>query len=367
MLELKGIIRKLEFAVIIAVILFSCFFAGCVDSSGNGNNIGVDDSVNCNETFVSQERINDSPEGSHAEYMNLSQNFTLPDKTKSLIKALFPKIMVGTIQNPKYISSAVVPDKKYLYYSNVDSTDDMSYEIEFDPNTYDIIFCSLMYSQKSKKAEKKISFDDAKKISSDFLKVLVSNSSENYLDGYLNSSVYINYFNTESNDNSTACGVDLTYNRVINGVSCFESTIQIEVDSVTGDVISFYEYWPDLSEYKFSSPNPDYSLEYSQGLAESTINEKYPGEVKSYGYKSVNGSSDDIKPLWFDDEILLKYEKDKPIDLVWVFYLIPDLNAGYSCGQNQYLEEISAHTGEIYALYYNDIHIYFGDKYWSNY
>ncbi|MBP2133949.1 hypothetical protein J2128_001915 [Methanomicrobium sp. W14] len=347
--------------ILLFTILELILCSGCVNSSGNGNNISVDDSVNCNETFVSQERVNDSPEGSHAEYMNLSQNFTLPDKTMELIKTLFPQIISETIQNPEYVSSDIVPGKIYLCYDNVMSVDGSRYDIEFDPETYDITYCGIVSAIKYKKAEKNVSFDGAKEIASDFLKVLVSNSSENYLEGYLNSSVYEYYTDAQRND--TACGIGLTYTRVIRGVRCFESSIQMEVDSITGNVVIFYEYWPDLANYEFSSSNPDYSLAYAKELSESTINEKYPAQIKSYEYKPFHGGSNEIEPLWYDDELPLKYEKGKPIDLVWVFYLKVNSNPGYKSENSWNVDEISAHSGEIYNLFYKDIKIFDGEKY----
>ncbi|MBP2134607.1 hypothetical protein J2128_002583 [Methanomicrobium sp. W14] len=346
---------------ILSLIAVFCFFEGCMNYVHNESCVNLSNTLD--ETGISDSQVlaNHSGENIPEGGNNLSDNATVTGKTKKLISALFPQIIPETIKDPEYVPGSIVPGKKYLNYDNVMSTDGDVYEITLDPDTYDLVFCGIVSATKYKKAEKKVSFDDAKEIASNFLKILVSNSSENYLDGYLNSSVYVYYTDLERND--TACGIDLDYTRVIDGTSCLQSKVDIEINSITGDVVCYNENWPDLSGYEFSSPNPDYSLEYAQGLVESTIDEKYPGEIKKYQYVPIHGGSDEIQPLWYDDRLVLNYEKDQPIDLVWAFHLKPDLNPGYSSDQIVYSERISAHTGEIYDLFYNGIHIYHGEKY----
>ncbi|MDD4127156.1 MAG: hypothetical protein PHV39_05650 [Methanomicrobium sp.] len=340
--------------LVFILLMISCSFTACTENSQNLAEFTPKTNIP-NDTVTETEPI-----FSNELTQNVSNQTDVSlslEKLKDRITSVFPKVISDSISDPEYVSSP----KKYYSYKNVKTTDGMRYEIRIEPDTGDISTYVPTSSMIYKKADKNVSFDDAKEISAEFLEKLRNNSSEKYLDSYQNNSALNIYYVGEDQD--IAYGICVDYRRLINGIYCMDSIIQTEIDSITGEVTLYHESWPDYDKYKFSSSEPDFSLEDAKKSVESKIEENYPGEVKNYDYipRFFTEDSKLIEPVWYDSYNGIKRlvsDTNRTVDLVWAFYYEPELNEGFMHGgQSVYSATISAHTGEIYNLRYKDFYI----------
>lgn len=113
-----------------------------------------------------------------------------------------------------------------------------------DAKTGEVLsYSRYLYSNGSENEPKKYSVPEAKKIGEDFLKKLqpVKMSQVRYLDRG-------DYFESSRT-------VSFAYARLVNGIPFYEDYVMVEVDRVTGEILSFSIQWG-----KFNFPNPSSAI-----------------------------------------------------------------------------------------------------------
>jgi len=282
-------------------------------------------------------------------------NIKTPGNLKERIVETFPDIDIGSLKatnEPDWL----MKEKKYIVYENALTKNGKKYRIKVDSDSGEIIQYVPQFGIHQKKGELEISLEDAELIAQELLRNITGDKADYYTN---NSVITSSYF-----ENTTA---DVRYNRIQNGIPCLSNSISFGIDPMNGNILQYSICWLDLENATFTSSEPDITVDEAEKIIETTINEKYPGSVKSFIFESAQEGSDTINPCWYDDSKLLYYEPEMPIHLVWPFMFHAELNE--ESGKNQNNSKlydftfVDAHSGEIIRLHYEDISIDIKDQF----
>jgi uncharacterized membrane protein YkoI len=303
-----------------------------------------------NSTDIEPDLQEPTAKPSETESINGDANDIKTPKTiKEKIIELFPDMDPESLK-PRAEPDRFIKGKTYQMYENAITKSGKKYRIKVDSDSGEIIQFNPLFGMHQKKGELEISLEDAEIIAQELLRNITGNKADYYTN---NSVITSSYF-----QNTTA---DVRYTRIRNGIPYMASGINFGMDPMNGDVFGYSKFWLDIENITFPSSEPDITLDEAKEIAETTVNEKYPGTVKSFTFKSAQVGSDTINLCWNDDSELLYYEKEMPIRLVWPFYFQVELNENPEEEQDNhrihYLTVVDAHSGEIIRLYYKDISI----------
>ena len=291
-----------------------------------------------------------TPKPSETESINGDANtIKTPKSIKEKIVELFPDMDIESLRY-RTEPDRFIKGKTYDIYENAITKNGKKYQIIVDSDSREIIRFFPLYGMYQKKGELEISLEDAEIIAQKLLRNITGDKADYYTN---NSVITSSYF-----QNTTA---DVRYSRIQNGIPYLKGAIKFCIDPMNGDVLGYSKYWLDLENTTFPSSEPDITFDEAKEIAETTVNEKYPGTVESFTFKSSQEGSDTINLCWNDDSELLYYEKEMPIRLVWPFFFQVELNKNPEEEPNNhrihYSTIVDAHSGEIVELYYEDISI----------
>ncbi|GAB7016006.1 hypothetical protein [Methanogenium cariaci] len=278
-----------------------------------------------------------------------ANNIKTPKTIKEKIVELFPDMDIESLK-PRAEPDWFIKGKTYQIYENAITKKGKKYRIKVDSDSEEIIQFYPLYGMHQKKGELEISLEDAEIIARKLLRNITGDKADYYIN---NSVITSSYF-----QNTTA---DVRYTRIRNGIPYLTNGIKFCIDPMNGDVLGYSKFWLDIENITFPSSEPDITLDEAKKIVETTVNEKYPGTVKSFTFKSSQEGLDTINLCWNDDPVLLYYEKEMPIRLVWPFFFQVELNENPEEEPDNhrihYLTVVDAHSGEILELYYEDISI----------
>jgi len=290
----------------------------------------------------------------------INNSDTEPGSVKERIVELFPNILLSSLTLTQDYDSQI-PEIRYILYENALTEKGGKYDIKVDYETREILSYQSTEPLYPKSGEPEISLEEAEEIALEFLKKL---KGDRY-DELMEESDIITRDWGDDWENTYA---DVKLKRYHNNVPFSILGIYLTIDLKTGEVADFYQNWPDIKNSTFSSPEPEITPDEAKQIIETTINEKDPetrGCIKYY-YDSVN--SETMEPYWYGNYVLLWYEKDMPIRLVWrIDFTVntKDETETEDTGHNfsLYRAVVDAHSGEILCLLYGDEEIYKPNEY----
>ncbi|GAB7016007.1 hypothetical protein [Methanogenium cariaci] len=284
------------------------------------------------------------------------KNDTEFDSVKERIVELFPNILLSSL-TPTQDCDSQIPEIRYILYENALTEKGEKYDIKVDYETREIRSYRSTEPQLSRSEEPEISLEEAEEIALEFLKKLKGDRYDEVIEE--------SHIITKDWENTYA---DVRLKRFHNDVQFYIGSIHLIIDLKTGEVAEFYQRWPDFKNSTFSSPEPEITPDEAKQIIETTINEKDSetrGCIKYY-YDSVN--SETMEPYWYSNYVLLWYEKDMPVRLVWrIDFTVntKDETETEDSGHNftLYTAVVDAHSGEILSMTSPNFRIYKPNEY----
>jgi len=284
----------------------------------------------------------------------INNSDTEPDSVKERIVELFPNILLSSL-TPTQDYDSQIPEIRYILYQNALTEKGEKYDIKVDYETREIRSYRSTEPLYPKSGEPEISPEEAEGIALEFLKKLKGDRYDEVMEE--------SHIITRDWDSWEDTYANIILERFHNNVTFYIGFIDLTIDLKSGEVAEFSQRWPDFKNSTFSSPKPEITPDEAKQIIETAINEKYPetrGCIKYY-YDSVD--SETMEPYWYDNYVLLWYEKDMPIRLAWsIDFTVntKDETETEDSGHNFSLNTavVDAHSGEILSLRYRDEDIY---------
>ncbi|WP_048148426.1 hypothetical protein [Methanolacinia paynteri] len=363
-----GLNKSFKFCLVL--ILLICFSAGCISQTSNETaisnytekigSVGSDNNIENNQTGTA------TPEKSTGESKSLRELF---NGYSNYIQELFPYFIPETINNkiPWEESDPVIPAIKVYTYKDLKTSDGIIYEARINAETGKIrsVYESSGYLAPS--GEVKLTLDEGEEIARSFVLKAFGQDPDDIgdPDNIFTTIKTSNYVNLDRfNKLGKAANIYVRYYNKYEGLDG-GPVLQMTINSISGNVTSCQFNIPNLQNHTFSSSVPSVSLDEAKEIIEEKIDEKYPGEVKTYEFLN----DDKSEMLLWDTGVPVYYDNTTPVRLIWELEFNVERNIGAEpdiskFDDSTYGAVIDAHSGEILCLFYKDITIDYLKKYY---